>query len=151
MAAADAAGQKKNAAEDIAQLRKAVQLASEMPEPLFQLAYRTQWRAKDKAGAIALYEEYLNRFGGGEHTDTALIYLGGWYQTQDPARGLSLLEKYGGNPLNDGTWSELQLRRVRLLKQLGRADEARAALQLLLNDVRNTKVQESRELEASLR
>ena len=126
LAKADAAAAEKNAAKEIALLSQARTAAPEMAATLFKLGYSTQWRAKNKADAIPLFEEYLKLFGGFENTDSALIYLGGWYQTKNPAFALELIDRYGGNPLSSGTWTDITALRIKLLRQLGRGPEADA-------------------------
>jgi hypothetical protein len=126
MKQADIAAKKKKHDEEIRLLSRAISAAPELPGPVFQIAYRTQWHVGNMAAAVPLYEDYLKKFGGFENTDTVLIYLGSWYLTTNPSRGLELIEIYGGNPLNDGTRTEISARKIKLLRTLKRNDEADA-------------------------
>ncbi len=97
-------------------IKLAIDKAPLMPLPLFKYAYAVQWREKNYDKAIPYYEKYLELFSGFDDSDTAIIYLVGWYTSKNPERALFLLDKYGQNPSNEKVRNELNERRIKLLK-----------------------------------
>ncbi|MBP8082175.1 MAG: hypothetical protein KAZ87_03115 [Spirochaetes bacterium] len=100
--------------------KQAMQKAPWMPLPLFKYAYAVQWREKNYEKAIPYYEKYLELFPGFDDSDTALIYLIGWYTSKNPEHALFLLDKYGKNPSSKKIRVEFNERRVKLLKKLNK-------------------------------
>jgi tetratricopeptide (TPR) repeat protein len=134
---ADSERKRSNVKNEIALLSEANRIAPFMPLPLFKCAYSTQWSEKNFEKSVPLYEKYLDLFGGFEDSDTSLVYLLGWYSSRDPGKALKFLEEYGGNPVNNKRWSEFTLRKIKLLKTLGRESEAMEIQGKALNDPRN--------------
>ena len=93
-----------------------------MPLPLFKYAYAVQWREKNFEKAIPYYEKYLELFSGFDDSDTALIYLVGWYTSKNPSHALSLLDKHGQNPSSEKIKNEFYERRIKLLKMIKNND-----------------------------
>ncbi|HPA63992.1 MAG TPA: hypothetical protein PLC67_08560 [Spirochaetota bacterium] len=97
-------------------IKSAIDKAPLMPLPLFKYVYAVQWREKNYEKSIPYYEKYLELFSGFDDSDSALIYLVGWYTSKNPERALFLLDKYGQNPSNEKVRNELNERRIKLLK-----------------------------------
>ena len=110
-----------NIEKQIELFKQAMQKAPFMPLPLFKYAYAVQWREKNYEKAISYYEKYLELFSGFDDSDTALIYLVGWYSAKNPERALLLIDKYGQNPSSEKIRSELNERRIKLLQKLNKS------------------------------